>query len=105
LIIVDEFAFINMQLFLKIITPLMLVARTSLLCISTMNRKNITAYNNLFDEDDDERMHSATNQSNVHLYKRFTYSFVCPNCLLKGITTECKHLTLRAPAWHRQVLI
>ena len=98
----DEFAFINQRLFLKVVTPLMLVARTSLICLSTFNTSTQDQFNELFDENDDQLNVSERNTRNRDRYKRFNYSFVCPNCMVKGIRHECSHMRFRIPPWQSE---
>lgn len=60
----------------------MLVARTSLICLSTFNTQSQDQFNQLFDENDDQINVSERNTRNRDRYKRYNYSFVWVSCLL-----------------------
>lgn len=89
MVVVDEFLFINPALFTRVITPLLVVQHTALLCLSTVNKKNQDEFD-AFTADD------------AGLFKRFNYSFVCDKCRAQGLTTECEHIRVRIPPWHSE---
>lgn len=90
LIIVDETAFVAPPLFVKVITPLLLIDEACMITLTTHSDKSEAAYNRLLGEYDEQAR---------TIYQKYRYSAVCPTCALKGLKNECPHQSMRRPAW------
>lgn len=92
MLIAEEAAFIEPEVFSKIIAPLLLVNSSSLLCITTPDGK-LNAYFEKVISDPRPTDPSKT------LFKQEHIELVCPGCKKRGVAGECKHSRGLIPAW------
>lgn len=93
LIIVDETGFVDPKLFVKVITPLLLIDEAAMITLTTHSDKSEAAYNRLLGEYDEQAQ---------TVYQKYRYSSVCPDCALRGLKNECPHQSMRRPVWQSE---
>lgn len=89
-IVMDEAAFMDESLFKDFIAPVLAVANTVVLGISTPGKSEGNFYNGLT---------NAKNEDGASLFKTLSIVLVCEKCRRKGIVTDCHHNEHLLPPW------
>ncbi|MHA1683807.1 MAG: hypothetical protein ACTSUE_22905 [Promethearchaeota archaeon] len=79
------------DVFYSVVLPLLLMAETALLCISTMSGDDDNFYSELLDMGGEEGEEQLIEQHRFYL--------ACESCLKQGVGGTCKHKQDRVPAW------
>lgn len=90
IIVIDEAAYVDQELILQVVYPLLQVGKTSLLAVSTL-------------KDDDStysHMISLTDTDGEYIFKSRVFKLACNECMEKGDPSGCTHQTHRRPNWH-----
>ena len=95
LLILEEAAFIDPDLFYQVIVPLMGVSGTSVLAISTPSEDDDNYYSELME------LKNPKDPSQP-LFKTIRIGLACQACMIKGKGTECTHKTEFVPPWKSQ---
>jgi len=85
-----ELAYCDPGFFYETVAPLLLIGRTSLLCISTLT-SSYNFYSRLFKQIDPETLRPVFFQVQVVL--------ACPDCIDQGKPESCVHLLHLVPEW------
>lgn len=91
-IILEEAAFVDPDLFFHVIVPLMGVDGTCVLGISTPNTADDNYYNMLMDIPHPTRRDDT-------LFKSIRLTLACPQCVLDGKAADCLHMAHLMPSW------
>ena len=90
LVICEETAAMNPDFFKEAVLPLLTVANTALICISTTQGTE-----NFYDQ-----LLSFTNvDGSASAFNSYTFTLVCEACAAAGKTTTCKHKQHELPSW------
>lgn len=79
--ICEEAAFMDVDVFFRVVVPLLLIDECALLCITTIS--------NDVDNHFDQLVH-LPGPDGKPLLKQYMYTFVCPSCIAANLTVECK---------------
>jgi hypothetical protein len=89
IIILEEAAHMDKQIFFQVVAPLLSVANTAILAISTPEGE-LNYYSQLM---------QLKNENDGPLFKCIQIGLSCAKCTAKGITVQCKHNKGRLPQW------
>lgn len=89
-LILEEAAYCDPGFFYETVAPLMLIGRTSMLCISTLT-SSINFYTRLL------RMRDP--KTNQPIFQSFSVELACESCKEEGKAASCVHMLHLVPAW------
>lgn len=92
-VIIEEAAFVSSDMVYKVIVPLLQVAGTALLAISTPDESDENYYSALMDVPDPD-------DPSRSLFKTIRLGLVCEACTAAGKSMECTHRAHLRPPWH-----
>lgn len=90
MILIEEAAFCDPQFFFETVTPLMLIGRTSMLCISTLTSSQ-NFYTRLFKMRDPK--------TGAPIFRSFSVELACQACKDEGKQASCTHMLHLVPSW------
>lgn len=92
LVVIEEAAFISPPLFFEVITPLLGVAGTAIVAISTPHTDSDNYYTTLMDLKDPDDPNSS-------LFKTIRIGLACEQCVAEGVAASCPHKQDLIPPW------
>jgi hypothetical protein len=94
LVICDEMAFMNDRMFTEVIIPLLGVATTKLIGISTPSPDEHNFFSLML-----TKKYPGTD---IHVFGNLIIDLACDECKRRDRAVECKHLQVLLPAWKGQ---
>jgi hypothetical protein len=88
--LLEEAAYCDAGFFYETVAPLLLIGRTSLICISTLT-SDINFYTRLIKMKDP--------QTQEPMFSTFCVELVCEKCKAEGKSVECVHMLHLVPSW------